>query len=170
MIITDDLSWSTNTKALVKRAVSRMIILRKLVEFQINANDMIIIYILFIRSVLEQSSVVWSSSLTIEDCQSLERVQKIALRTIYQEKYISYDNALDMSKLSTMKSRYEHLLLRFATKCTQNDRTRDMLPINSASERTRHQEKYFVPFASKERFYKSTIPTMARLLNGKENK
>ena len=170
VIITDDLSWSENTKSLVKRAMSRMMILRKLVEFEINSNDMITIYILFIRSVLEQSSVVWSSSLTLEDCQSLERVQKIALRIIYQQKYMNYDNALKLSKLQTMKARYQHLLLRFATKCTKNDRTRDLLPLNTANMRSRHQEKYFVPFASKERYFKSTIPTMARLMNSKENR
>ena len=77
-----------------------MIIIRKLVEFELKSEDLITIYILYIRSVIEQSSVVWSSSLTQEDLASFERCQKIALRLIYGPKYISYENALKLSKLS----------------------------------------------------------------------
>ena len=142
-----------------------MIIPRKLVDFQVKSKDMITIYILFIRSVLEQSSVVWSSSLTQDEMQSLERAQKVALRIIYQDNYVSYDNALSMSKLDKMSDRYQHLLLRFAIKCTKNVRTKDMLPLKNVNERSRFQEKYIVPFARKDRFFKSTIPSMARLLN-----
>ena len=64
LIVQDDLSWRSNTESLVKRAYTRMIIIRKLSEFDLNTNDMITIYVLFIRSILEQSSVVWSSSIT----------------------------------------------------------------------------------------------------------
>ena len=64
LIIQDDLSWRSNSESLVKRAYSRMIIIRKLVEFQLKSEDLITIYILYIRSVIEQSSVVWSSFLS----------------------------------------------------------------------------------------------------------
>ena len=86
VILQDDLSWKANTKSVVKKAYTRMVILRKLVEFNVNTNDMLNIYILFIRSVLEQSSVVWTSSITCDEQQSLERAQKVALMIIYQEK------------------------------------------------------------------------------------
>ena len=76
VILQDDLSWNLNTQNLVKRAFSRMIILRKLIEFEVKTEDMVTIYILFIRSIIEQSSVVWSSSLTTEEMSSLERTQK----------------------------------------------------------------------------------------------
>ena len=165
VIIRDDMSWCENTKSLVKRAYKRMVILRKLVEFQVGTKDMITIYMMFIRSVLEQSSVVWSSSLTQEQLNSLERAQKVALKIIFQEKYTSYENALKLSNLSTLKIRYEQLLMRFAKKCIKNDRTKDILPLNVTTDRLRQHEKYCVPFARKERFRKSTIPTMARMLN-----
>ena len=101
VIIQDDLSWNSNTSQLVKRATSRMLILRKLKEFDVPKCDILTIYILFIRSIIEQSSVLWSSSLTLDDQQRLERVQKIALHIIYDTDYISYENALKVSKLST---------------------------------------------------------------------
>ena len=73
VILQDNLSWEGNTRTLVKRAYQRMIILRKLSEFEVTKKDMINIYQLFVRSLLEQSSVVWSSSLTVEQSQSLEQ-------------------------------------------------------------------------------------------------
>ena len=165
LIVQDDLSWRSNTESLVKRAYARMIILRKLSEFNMNTNDMITIYVLFVRSILEQSSVVWSSSITQEELASLERCQKVALRIIFGLDYISYDHALKLSKLPKMEGRYQKLLLSFAQKCSKNEKTQDMLPRARNVEKTRNQENFLVPFARKERYFRSAIPTMARMLN-----
>ena len=165
LLIQDDLSWKSNTKNLVKRAYSRMIILRKLIEFDVKTEDMITIYILFIRSIVEQSSVVWSSALTTNELSSLERTQKVALRLIYNKNYISYENALEKAKLPSIANRFETLLLRFSIKCMKNEQTRDMLPLVKNSNRQRNQEIVEVPLARKTRFFKSTIPTMARIMN-----
>ena len=106
-----------------------MIMLRKLNEYSVDKQDMVTIYKLFIRSAIEQSSVVWSSAITKEEECSLERVQKIALKIIYQVDYFSYENALEMSKLCTMKQRYKMLALRFALKCTKSENTKQMFPL-----------------------------------------
>ena len=109
--------------------------------------------------------MVWSSSLTVDEQFSLERTQKIALRIIYQKDYICYENALKISKLPTIIQRYHDLLLRFAIKCSKNDKTSDMLPLVTIHKKTRKPEKFEVPLARKERLYKSAIPTMTRILN-----
>ena len=163
--IQEDLSWKSNTQNLVKRAYSRMIILRKLVEFDVKNEDLITIYVLFIRSITEQNSVVWSSSLTCDEMANLERTQKVALRIIFGSKYLSYENALELAGLPKIEDRYKKLLLRFAIKCTQNPKTQNMFPLAKCYEMTRHHEKFEVPMARKERYLKSSIPTMARLLN-----
>ena len=98
LIVQDDLSWRSNTESLVKRAYTRMIIIRKF-EFDLNTDDMITIYVLFIRSILEQSSVVWSSSITQGELASLEMCQKVALRIIFGINYMSFDLVLKLSKL-----------------------------------------------------------------------
>ena len=64
VIITDDLKWEANTESIVKRANMRMELLRKVASFGTNVEEKRNIYILFIRSVLEQSCVVRHSSLT----------------------------------------------------------------------------------------------------------
>ena len=62
VILTNDLSFEKNTEAIIKNAYTRMIILRKLSEFGIPLQDLLNIYKLYIRSVVEQSSTVWQIS------------------------------------------------------------------------------------------------------------
>ena len=61
------------------------------------------------RSILEQSSNIWHCDFTIEDQVSLERVQKNALRNILQDRYTTYEKALQDLKLETLYARREKL-------------------------------------------------------------
>ena len=81
-VLTNDLKWDTNTNKIVKSANARMQILHKISSFGASLSDMKIIYFLFINSLLEQSSEVWHSSLTEENIQDLECIQKSAIRII----------------------------------------------------------------------------------------
>ena len=133
--------------------------------------DLINIYILYIRSILEQSCIVWHSMLTKENVDDLERVQKAALKIILGTKFINYENALLRTNLETLEKRRESLCLKFAKKCTQNEKTFNMFPINKIyhSMKLRNQEKYVVKFANTDRLKNSAIPYMQRLLNNEIN-
>ena len=63
-IVSSDLGWNLNTSSIVKKANARMELLRRVAGFGTHVGDLKIIYILFVRSILEQSCVVWHSSLT----------------------------------------------------------------------------------------------------------
>ena len=169
VIVNDDLSWDSNTNYLTTRANARMRLLHKLVSFSVPQEDLLNIYILYIRSILEQSCQVWHSSLTLENFNDLERVQKNALRIIFQEDYVSYSNALDKSGLSPLFERRSNLCLRFAKSCVKNVATKDMFPLNPTMQsyqlETRFREKYKVTHARTERLKTSSIPYMQRLLN-----
>ena len=104
VMVNDVLSWDTNTSYLVKRAGSRMMLLHKLVDFGIHHghDDLVNIYVFYVRFILEQSWQVWHSSLSQENLYDLERVQKNALQIILQEEYTSYSNALNKTGLSTL--------------------------------------------------------------------
>ena len=80
LTLTNQLSWQENTECLVRRANTRMIILQRLYDCDLPVDHMIEIYVSFIRSLLEYSCVVWHSSITIEESNSIERVQKTALK------------------------------------------------------------------------------------------
>ena len=73
--------------------------------------------IVYIKSILEQSCVVWHSSLTQEDTESIERVQKNALRVILRSNFQNYENAFEKLNLETLEERREKLCLSFAKKC-----------------------------------------------------
>ena len=109
LIITDNLSWQANTTATVQKAFKRMMILHKLFDFDVPVHDLLNIYILFIRSVVESSSVVWHSSLTLGQEMEIERVQKVALRIILKEGYDNYEDALALCSLSTLADRRQLL-------------------------------------------------------------
>ena len=96
VIITNDLKWYANTESLVKRANCRMELLQKVASFGTSIEEII----LFIRSILEQSSVVWHSSLTKENEEDLERVQTSALKTILGTTFQNYNQTLTLKEKS----------------------------------------------------------------------
>ena len=151
VVLTNDLSFEKNTESIVKSAYTRMIMLRKLSPFGISMSDMLNIYVLYIRSVVEQSCVVWHSSLTEEQHMEIERVQKVALRIILQDLYENYSNALAVTQLETLKSRRKLLCLRFAQNCTKREKSQDMFPVIEKNVNTRPHEKYFVTPARTDR-------------------
>ena len=64
IIITDQLKWDRNTKELTKKGFMRMKLLNIAASFTKSKQDLKSIYKTFIRSVLEQSAVVWHSNWT----------------------------------------------------------------------------------------------------------
>ena len=116
---------------------------------------------------MEQSAVVWHSSLTQRCKQKLERVQKSALRIILGDQYLNYKNALKVLKLQSLEERRESLCLRFAKKCLQVEKFRSMFPIKHQVHNMakRGNEKYIVRRTLTERHKNSAIPHMQRLLN-----
>ena len=165
-IITSDLKWSRNTDMLVKKAFKRMVILQKLKSFNVATEDMLNIYKLYIRSVVEQNCPVWHHSLSQEDRANIERVQKVACKIILQELYSEYEEALPLLGLETLFQRREKLCLTFAKKCVNHPKASSMFPLNKASNYvTRKHEKYVVQSARTSRLRFSAIPQMQRALN-----
>ena len=124
----DDLSFKSNTESITRNAYKRMSILHNLVKFSLSIEDLADIYILYIRSVLEQSAVVWNSSITKGEQLDIERVQKSALIWVILKKdYIYCEDSLVICDLETLKARQNKLSLSFAIKCTKNENTRDIL-------------------------------------------
>ena len=166
-IITSDLRWEQNTNHIVKKANARMELLRKVASFGADINDLKNIYMIFVRSQLEHSSVVWHSSLTEQQKSDLERVQRSAFKIILGQNYESYKKALNILELEPLEHRREYLCLRFAQKCTENDQTKKMFPLNEKLHNIniRRKEKFTVQYAKTERLKKSAIIYMQKILN-----
>ena len=144
-----------------------MELLRRLASFGPSLDDLRNIYILFVRSQLEQSAVVWHSSLTEQNRNDLERVQKSALKVILGEKYQSYNKALIELNLETLEERRNTLCLRFAQKCLTNEKNQQMFPLSKKihSMETRKSEEFEVQYAKTDRLKNSAKIYMQNLLN-----
>ena len=166
-IITKDLKWDHNTQNIVKKANARMQLIRKVASFGTSVDELKNVYILFIRSLLEQSAVVWHSSLTQENIDDLERVQKSAVKIILGERYSGYKKSLDKLEMETLNDRRDQLCLEFAKSCVKNPKFSDMFPKNTKTHtmETRNPETFNVNHANNERFRKSPIIYMQHLLN-----
>jgi hypothetical protein len=165
-VITSDLKFHRNTEHMVKKAYARMSLLKKLFTFKVSTEDLVNIYILYIRSLVEQNVAVWSSTITQEEIEDIERVQKVALRIILKESYATYDGALGYLGLETLHTRRRGLCLRFAKRCLKNKKTASMFPTNPGYNlRVRDSEMYQVKFANNNRLRDSSIPYLQRLLN-----
>ena len=99
-----------------------MQLLHKLANFGTPTEDLKNVYILFIRSILEQSATVWHSSLTEENVLDLERVQKSAVKLILKDKYRGYQQGLAELGLENLRERREQLCLEFAKRCASNEK------------------------------------------------
>ena len=152
---------------LVRKGYQRMLILQKLYSFRVSTSDLVNIYILYIRSLLEQSCQVWHFSITEEEKIDLERVQKVACKVILKGEYETYPQALDDLNLQTLSSRRETLCLKFAKKCIKHEKAKHLFPLNLDH---RNKDKYKVQFARKDRLMYSTIPQLQRLLNADASK
>jgi len=163
-IINSKLKWDDNTNDLIKRAHKRMQILYKAANYTKSRKDLKDIYVTFIRSIVEQSSVVWHSSLTNKNRSDLERVQKVAVRIIMGTEYKSYKSSLKSLKLESLEQRRESLALRFALQCTKNEKLKNWFPLNE-KRRSRKGDKYKVFKAYTKRYKQSTLPYLRRILN-----
>ena len=98
-------TWSTNCQEICIKAYSRISMLTKLKYVGVSIEDLLDIYILYIRSVAEYCSVAFHSSLSQADIVKIERIQKTCLKVFLGDIYLDYGSALEMSNLDTLYSR-----------------------------------------------------------------
>ena len=91
----DDLKWDKQIKEMLKKANSRLYMLRNLKRFGFNPTELGIIYKGYVRPLLEYGDVVWGSALTCDQGTTLEKVQKRACKIILGKNYNSYSDAME---------------------------------------------------------------------------
>ena len=164
--ITTWLDWDKNTREICKRAYARITMLTKLKYAGVSEEDLITVFILYIRSLLEYCSVVWHSTLTAEMSNSIERVQKLCLKIILGEAYDGYDIALKTCGLQSLSSRREDRCLKYGFKSPVHSKK---IPVNPhVKDNTldiRNSECFTVNLAKTDSYRMSAIPYIQRLLN-----
>ena len=170
-IITSDLKWNRNTEKLVKDANRRMKMLHVAAKFVNNNQDLVYLYKTFVRSALEFSAVVWHSSLSQVNINDIERVQKSALKIILKQNYKDYKSALKELNLEKLSERREKLCLRFAKKCLKLQKFKSLFPVSKKLHcmKQRRTRKFHENQANTERYKKSLVPYMQKLLNKEDS-
>ena len=113
-IVNDKMSWDDNCQHLMKKVNARMQLLRSVQSFGAKHSEMVHLWTVFCRSVLEQSCAVWHSSLTQENIDDLERTQKSFCKIVLKEHYKSYESALLILDMDSLQERRQKLQLKLA--------------------------------------------------------
>ena len=140
--------------------------LTKLKYIGVSTEDLLEIYSLFIRSRAEYVSVVWHSSLTVEQTKKIENIQKTSLKVILGQDYIDYPTALEWTGLLELSVRRQNRCLSFAKSSLKYPVGARMFPPNLLHDQNiRNPEPFKVNFAHTESYRHSAVPYCQRLLN-----
>ena len=144
-----------------------MQLLRAVWGFGCSIEEMVHLWKLFCLSILEQSCVVWGSSLTQEDEDNLERTQKTFAKLVLRDQYIDYESALIRLDLKDLGSRRKTLMLKFAKDGIKSGKLVDYFKPRQTDHHMelRQPDPYRTTKVHTERFKNSSIPYMQRLLN-----
>ena len=94
--------------------------LTKLRYARVCTEDLIFIYLQYIRTTIEYCSVVFDSSLTARQSTSLDRCKAVSLRIILQDNFVSYSAALKMTALSRLSDPRQTRCWYFSIKCKKD--------------------------------------------------
>ena len=164
VVLSEDLTWHKNTQYICEKARLKLWILRRMVTLDLSHDQLFDVYCKEVRSILEFGVPVWHPGLTKKDSNSIERIQKVAIKIILQEKFIDYSSACDYFNTTSLKLRREKLCLTFAMKNLKSENTffeQDQNKINT--RKVKDLVKYFK--CRTTRYEKSSLPYMAKLLN-----
>ena len=164
--ISEDMSWSRNCQEICVKAYSRLSMITKLKYVGVSREDLLDIYILFIRSVTEYCAVSFHSSLTAQQSDKLEKIQKTCLKVIMGEDYVDYRTALNYFGLQTLSERRLQRCLDFSLKCIKHPKNSRLFPQNSNfSDKLKSSKPFKVNFARTSTYQDSAIPFCQKLLN-----
>ena len=142
--------------------------LRTLKRFGFNTSELITVYRGYIRPIIEYADVIWHSSLTLKQSQTLESIQRRACKIMLGFEYVSYVNALEICDLDLLSARRETHCLNFARSLLKSERTKMLIPPSRQEihgKQLRNSTNITQLRARTNRFAQSPIPYYIGLLN-----
>ena len=179
VIITDDLKWYKNTSNICSKVNKKYFIIWKLKQFGLKEEELLTAWTVMLRPITEYAAPLWHSGLTAVDSDKLEALQKRALGLILGSVYenhkrffkvngeaVSYTKALIHCKLPSLKDRRETLTAKFAINTATNERHINFFEMkNQVGPVTRSKSVIKEKSCETDRYFKSAIPYMSRMLN-----
>lgn len=166
VIIQSDLKWNLHVNDLVKRCNRKLYMLRKLKKFNLPFKDLVTIYVGYIRPILEYCAPVFHSSLTVEQNNNLEKIQRRVCKIILGPSYITYSNACQVCNLPTLEERRLALCRKFAKSLSNHSICQTWLPKKKNTNITLRRIPIYQQFQFKtKRFKNSPLSFLVDILN-----
>ena len=168
VIVDSSLSWGPHVEYTVKNATKKLWQLVRFKNLGATQDQLLTLYHLKIRCITEFACPAFHGALTQQQSNDIEMIQKKALAIILGSEYKNYSNALRALSQETLHTRRTNLAYNFAVKCTENPRHSDLFIENPRySGNTNRKLKYIQPKCKTDRYYKSAVPFLTRLLNSR---
>ena len=155
-----------HVKALRRSFGARAGMLRHLKKANIEEKVLVQVYTCFIRPVLEYACPAFTTVLTGEQCDRLERLQRIALKIIYGIR-MPYAEGLRRSGLETLATRRDTITKAFTSKAYESDRFRErwFKPSRASGYSLRSRRAVAQEFAARDRLVNAPIYKMREDIN-----
>ena len=165
IIISNNLSWESNTQYICNKALKKMWVLRRLKRLDVERSFIVDVYKKEVRSLLEIAVPAWHGALTARQSNDIERVQKVAMAIILGVRLPS-EQARALLCLQPLSIRRVEICKKFAKK-TLISRHSDIFERNvqSYTYNTRHKQPFVELKCNTNRFYDSPVNYLTRLLN-----
>ena len=163
VILSSDLKWDKNVNYMCQKAQKRLWSLRRIKDLSGSIDDLLTVFTLQIRVLLETAVGAWNGALTLKNIKQMERIQISAAKIMLGEKFRSYKSALKILNLNTLEDRRKQLCLSFARKASRNKKNKPWF--KQPARRSRGTPPYFIPATRTAALRKSPLFYLAQLLN-----
>ena len=165
VIISKDLKWQANMDSIVKKAMSRIWILRRMKLMGVGEQTLADVWAKEGRSLLELAVPAWHSGLSVRQSAAIERCQRVAVAVTSGTGWREYYATLARLGLTRLAARREKLCRTFATRTVARSRHRDLFPRRTNAHNTRRGGAFIEDVCRTRRRFRSARPYLARLLN-----
>ena len=131
-----DLKTTSNTNYICKRAYKRMWVLRRLKSLGCPTKELVDVLKQQVISILEGNVSYWGPMISQNESNQLERCLKTGLHVIYQNEYTSFNHALRLAKIQSLKFRRFKLLTSFGKKAQKSEKHKNWFVPNVANEQS----------------------------------
>ena len=168
--ITTDLRWSAHSKFIIKRANTKLWMLRRMKLLNIDPDIIIDFYFKEIRSICEMACPVFHSGLTKRQSRNIEMIQKRALKIILGDSYHSYEVACTLMSAEPLSDRRELQCLSFIKKAVKKGLHTNIFKHADKSRVTRSGRNKLIEYTcNTKRFFNSPLVYLSRIYNEHTN-
>ena len=162
-----DLKTISNTRYIIKKAYSRMWILRRLKALGAKRHRLIDVLQKQVLSVLTLGVPAWDCMLTEQERTDLTRVLKTGLRIIWGADYTTYDDILQRSQLKDLQVVRDNIVRKFVRKSEGHNKfSKWFAPHDPSRVTTRSARTRYKPVTCRQKAYERTpIPVMTGIAN-----